>query len=117
MRLVGRNRLASTRPRRWPRNAEQQGDQMNDATRRGFLAIAGVGTAAGMAVAVAPGVTASPAREDVSLPPGAEGAMAAYIHDLKKGEVALMVEGHEVIVTDKQLVARLARAFARAARG
>jgi hypothetical protein len=90
---------------------------MNDATRRGFLAIAGVGTAAGMAVAVAPGVTASPAREDVSLPPGAEGAMAAYIHDLKKGEVALMVEGHEVIVTDKQLVARLARAFARAARG
>ncbi len=41
--------------------------------------------------------------------------MAAYIHDVNKGEVALMVEGREVIVTDKQLVARLARAFARAA--
>jgi hypothetical protein len=89
---------------------------MNDATRRGFLAAAGVGTAAGVAVVVAPGATAKPPSEDLTMPPGAEGAMAAYIHDLSKGEVALMVEGREVIVTDKQLVARLARAFARAAR-
>jgi hypothetical protein len=58
---------------------------------------------------------ATPAGEYVAVPAGAEGAMAAYIHDVNKGEVALMVEGREVIVTDKQLVARLARAFARAA--
>jgi hypothetical protein len=89
---------------------------MNDATRRGFLTMAGAGTAAGVAVIVAPGAAAAPPSEDVTVPPGTEGAMAAYIHDLTKGELALMVEGREVIVTDKQLVARLARAFARAAR-
>ena len=88
---------------------------MNDATRRTFLTMAGAGTAAGVAVVVAPGAVAAPA-ENVTMPPGAEGAMAAYIHDLTKGELALMVEGREVIITDKQLVARLARAFARAAR-
>jgi hypothetical protein len=77
--------------------------------------MAGLGAAAGVAAAVAPGASAS-AAEDTTLPAGAEGAMAAYIHDLHKGEVALMVEGNEVIVTDKVLVARLARAFARAAR-
>ncbi|MDT4962523.1 MAG: hypothetical protein QOF87_2170 [Pseudonocardiales bacterium] len=78
--------------------------------------MAGAGTAAGVAVIVAPGATAAPPSEDITVPPGTEGAMAAYIHDLTKGELALMVEGREVIVTDKQLVARLARAFARAAR-
>ena len=77
--------------------------------------MAGLGAAAGVAAAVAPSAGAA-ATEDATLPAGAEGAMAAYIHDLHKGEVALMVEGHEVIVTDKKLVARLARAFAAAAR-
>lgn len=77
--------------------------------------MAGLGAAAGVAAAVVPG-TAGAATEDATLPAGAEGAMAAYIHDLHKGEVALMVEGREVIVTDKKLVARLARAFASAAR-
>ncbi|MEP6598635.1 MAG: hypothetical protein ABJB98_04215 [Actinomycetota bacterium] len=86
---------------------------MSDATRRSFLTIAGAGTAAGVAVMVAPGAAAR--TENVTVPSDAEGAMAAYIHDVTKGEVALMVEGREVIVTDKQLVARLARAFARAA--
>lgn len=88
---------------------------MNDATRRGFLTMAGVGTAAGVAVIVAPGTAAAAPHEDLTVPPGAQGAMAAYIHDLAKGEVALMVEGREVVVTDRALVARLARAFARAA--
>lgn len=83
---------------------------MNDSTRRGFLTVAGLGTAAGVAAVAAPAANA----EEVRLPAGANGAMAAYIHDLKKSEVAIMVKGHEVIVTDKQLVARLARAFDRA---
>ena len=54
--------------------------------------------------------------EDATLPANASGPMAAYIHDVRKGELALMIEGHEVIVTDKRLVARLARAFQRAGR-
>jgi hypothetical protein len=90
---------------------------MNDATRRGFLTMAGASAAAGVAIAVAPGASAAApgaATEDDSLPAGAQGSMAAYIHDLAKGQVTLMVDGHEVTVTDKPLAARLARAFARA---
>jgi hypothetical protein len=92
---------------------------MSDASRRNFLAVAGIGTVAGVAAVAIPAATASaatPAAEELTVPAGAEGSMAAYIHDVHKGEVALMVEGREVIVTDKQLVARLTRAFARAAR-
>jgi predicted nicotinamide N-methyase len=85
---------------------------MNDSTRRGFLTAAGLGTAAGVAAVAAPTAGA----EEVRLPAGANGAMAAYIHDLKKSEVAIMVKGREVVVTDKQLVARLASAFARASK-
>jgi hypothetical protein len=89
---------------------------MSESTRRGFLALAGAGAVAGAAVVAAPSAGAESKPDEVTMPPDADGAMAAYIHDLKKGEVALMVEGHEVVVTDKQLVARLARAFARASR-
>jgi hypothetical protein len=89
---------------------------MNDSTRRGFLAVAGVGAVAGAAVVAAPGVGAATVREDTALPAGAQGPMAAYIHDLRRGEVALMIEGHEVVVVDRPLVARLAQAFAKAQR-
>jgi hypothetical protein len=88
---------------------------MNDSTRRGFLAAAGAGAVAGAAVVAAPGASAV-TREDSKLPSGAEGSLAAYIHDLRRGEVALMIEGHQVIVTDRPLVARLAQAFAKAQR-
>lgn len=87
---------------------------MDRTTRRGFLAVAGVGAVAGAAAIAVPGVAG--ASESDTLPSGAEGAMAAYIHDVKKGEVVVMDEGREVIVTDKVLVARLARAFAKAGR-
>ena len=89
---------------------------MTHSTRRGFLTLAGASAVAGAAVVSGAATTAAhaDAGEDTTLPAGAEGSMAAYIHDLKKGEVALMIEGREVIVTDKKLVARLARAFARA---
>jgi hypothetical protein len=93
------------------------GVQMNDSTRRGFLGLAGAGALAGAAVLTAPGAGAAFGREDVGLPAGAPGSMAAYIHDLKRGELALMVDGREVLVTDKQVVARLARAFAQAEHG
>jgi hypothetical protein len=88
---------------------------MTDSSRRTFLRTAGLSTAAGVAAAVvAPG--AADAAEDTTLPANASGPMAAYIHDVRKGELALMIEGREVIVTDKRLVARLARAFQRAGR-
>jgi hypothetical protein len=93
---------------------------MNESTRRGFLTRAGLWTAAGAAVAAAPSAVASNTAvaapsEDLTVPAGAQGAMAAYIQDVRKGEVALMIEGREVVVTDKQLVVRLARAFHAAA--
>ena len=87
---------------------------MTDSTRRAFLTTAGLGTAAGVAAVMAP--VSAQAAEDATLPAGAHGPMAAYVHDVRKGEVALMIEGREVIVTDKRLVARLARAYDRAAR-
>lgn len=87
---------------------------MSDSTRRGFLSLAGAGAVAGAAVMAAPAASAAPKQDEVRMPSDAEGSMAAYIHDVKKGELALMIEGREVIVKDKQLVARLARAFSRA---
>lgn len=87
---------------------------MDEATRRKFLKMAGAGTAAGVAVVAVPAAASAAPREDLTLPEDAQGAMVAYIRDVKSGELALMVEGHEVIVTDKPLVARLARAFAKA---
>ena len=74
--------------------------------------MAGAGTAVGVAAVALP--ASAGAAEDTSLPSDAEGAMLAYIHDVKKGELALMIDGHERIVTDKKLVARLAQAFAKA---
>jgi hypothetical protein len=86
---------------------------MSDSSRRTFLTTAGLTAAAGVAAVAAPSAVAA---EDESIPANAHGAMAAYIHDVRKGEVALMIEGREVVVTDKRLVARLARAFERAGR-
>ena len=87
---------------------------MSGSTRRDFLVAAGAG-AAGIVAATAGPAGASPAEDD-TVPAGAEGAMAAYVSDVARGEVALMVEGSEVVVTDKVLVARLARAYHRAQR-
>jgi hypothetical protein len=90
------------------------------ATRRGFIGVAGIGAAAGLAVAVAPSAgdavkpTASAPDEAATLPAGADGSMAAYIHDVHRGEVSILVGDREVVVTDHVLVARLAQAFTRA---
>jgi hypothetical protein len=87
---------------------------MDHTSRRGFLGTAGVAAAIGVATVAVPASAGAATREDLTMPSGATGPMAAYIHDLAKGEVALLVEGREVIVTDRPLVARLARAFAKA---
>lgn len=94
---------------------------MNDHTRRGFLVMAGAGAAVAGAAAVAPSAaaatvtpTAAPAVPE--LPDDATGSLVAYVHDATTGEVAVMVEGREVIVTDRGLVAAMHRALAGASR-
>jgi hypothetical protein len=89
---------------------------MNDASRRGFLAAAGLGTAAGVAVVAAPGALAATKGADAgpSVPAEASGHLAAYVEDVQSGRLTLMVEGDEVTVTDKALVARLHHAFVTA---
>ena len=90
---------------------------MNGSTRRTFLRSAGVGAAAVGAAALTPVVVSTteaqapaPAGNAQPLPAGAAGSMVAYIHDIAKGEVSVMVEGREVMITDHQLVATLAHA-------
>ena len=89
---------------------------MNNANRRTFLKTAGAGAAAaGTAIALSPSATAiegAPAAAPAAtLPTEAKGSMVAYIHDVSTGEVSVMVEGHEVTVTDHQLVAKIAQAM------
>ena len=88
---------------------------MSDSTRRGFLAFAGASVAAGAAAVAIPATAgaATPA-EDVSLPAGAAQEMVVYVSDVKAGKATLMVDGSEVVVTDKVLVARIARAYTNA---
>ena len=90
---------------------------MTDTTRRNFLAAAGMTTAAGVVAATVGSGRSQPATavdEKVALPGNAHGAMVAYVHDVRAGEMALMVEDREVVLKDKSLAAGLARAFARA---
>ncbi len=92
---------------------------MNGSNRRTFFKTAGVGAAAVGAAALVPaGISATTSEKaantvaaPVALPAGASGSMVAYIHDVSKGEVSVMVEGREVTVTDHQLVAKLAHAM------
>lgn len=100
---------------------------MSEGTRRVFLAGSGVGAAAvGLAAvtsAVAPGsaVPGSAASAD----PGAllasaesaasslTGSLVAVVHDVADTEVSLMVGEEEIVVRDRELVARLVRAAGR----
>ena len=84
---------------------------MTDSTRRGFLRTAGLTTAG---AAVLAGAGAAEAEAEPALPADARGDLVAYVRDVRKGELVLMIEGREVVVVDKRLVTRLAAAFARA---
>lgn len=86
----------------------------------------GVGAAAG-ATALAPGALAATPKTGAAsqpaaapavdeLPADASGSLVAYVHDVRTGEVAVMVGGHEFVVTDKALVAKLAKAASAAPR-
>jgi hypothetical protein len=88
---------------------------MTDASRRNFLLIAGAGAAAvGTAVVAPTAAAAVPRREKAAnsegtqLPDGADAPMVAYIKNPKTGELSVMSGEREVVVHDRELVARLA---------
>jgi anaerobic selenocysteine-containing dehydrogenase len=91
---------------------------MSDSTRRGFLKIAGAGAAVGAAaVATTAAVKGSSDKTPATaaaVPAGATGALVAYVKDVRGAEVSVMVGQTEVVVHDRELVARLATARSRA---
>lgn len=101
---------------RWAQRAGI-GDRMEHSTRRNFFAVTGVGTAVGIASLAAPSAADAASIDQVRVPAGAASSMAAYVSNVHRGEVTLMVSDREVTVIDKQLAARLAHAFHQAARG
>ena len=86
---------------------------MTDATRRGFLIMAGAGAAAVGVAAVAPAAGEATPTPKVTRPgraSTASGPLVAYVRDPRKGNVSVMVGEREVVVHDPELVARLTRA-------
>jgi hypothetical protein len=104
---------------------------MSDTSRRGFLAIAGAGVA-GVAVASVAGSagsaatgSSSPAADSAvpvaqelaggtELPAAASGSLVAYVNDVRDGRLSVMVGEREVVIRDREIVARLANAAASA---
>ena len=78
-----------------------------DHSRRGFLAAAGTG-AAGAAGAVM--LSRMGAAEATTVPSGATEPLVAYVRDARTGEIAVLLGDREVVVHDKDLAARIARA-------
>ncbi|MEP6666909.1 MAG: twin-arginine translocation signal domain-containing protein [Nocardioidaceae bacterium] len=84
---------------------------MSQSTRRGFLGMAGAGAAAIGVAAVAPtalaadGGSKSGGRRIRSAKP-----VVAHVPDPRLGNVSLMVGEREVVVHDRDLVARLVEA-------
>ena len=89
---------------------------MDEATRRKFLIMAGVGaaTTAGVAVAASTGIGTEPAAGEApaALPASASGPLVAWVEDVRAGRLAVLVGETEVVVRDPDLVARLSRAAA-----
>jgi hypothetical protein len=92
---------------------------MSESTRRGFLKIAGAGAAVGAAAVATTAAVSGREKSDAApaaaaaVPAGASGALVAYVKDVRGAEVAVMVGETEVVVTDRDLVARLMAARAR----
>lgn len=90
---------------------------MSEATRRTFLTTSGIGVAAVGAAAISSATPAVGSAEPITaaLPDvsGAEGMLVAFVHDVRAGAVSLMVGEKEILVQDRDLVARLLQATAR----
>ncbi len=92
---------------------------MSSLSRRNFL-YAGGAAAVGAAAAAGPlshasaAGTASPQLAEVFEPEGTD-QLVMYVRNTGSGEVAVLTDGHEVVFTDAQLVARVQRAAKKAA--
>jgi hypothetical protein len=82
---------------------------MAEATRRGFLAAAGTGTAIAV-VATAGRADAAPRSNEEALEALDEAVLIAFIDDPRSGVVSLMVGEDEVEIHDPALVRRLVKA-------
>ncbi|MEO8829049.1 hypothetical protein [Lapillicoccus sp.] len=84
---------------------------MENASRRGFLAITGAGVAGIAAAAVAPSAMAAGASSTVSDSGkiDAIGSLVVHVVDAQTGQVAVMQGEREVVVTDRALVRAVAR--------
>lgn len=82
---------------------------MGNATRRGFLAAAGTGTAIAV-VATAGGAVAAPRSNEEALEALDGAVLVAFIEDPASGVLSLMVGEDEVEIHDPALVRRLVKA-------
>jgi hypothetical protein len=80
---------------------------MGETSRRKVLAATGAGVAAGTV-----GLTMGPARAGEARPTGssARESVVAYVEDHRSGTLRLMVGEREVVVHDRDLVARILNA-------
>ncbi len=87
---------------------------MSDATRRGFLVFAGAGTAAAVGAVVGPKVFSDQTADATSAPDlqavdlSSAESFVVHVKDVQKGQLAILVGDREVLVTDRELTARLA---------
>lgn len=87
---------------------------MSDATRRGFLVFAGAGTTAavgavaGTTVFSDKGADAVGAQDLESVDLSSAESFVVHVKDVRKGQLAILVGDREVLVTDRELTARLA---------
>ena len=89
---------------------------MNDPTRRGFLAVSGVGAAAVAAAALAPRADAAAAESAApaaALADSGDGPLVAYVDDPKSGRITLVAGESRAVVTDVALATSLARKAGR----
>ncbi|RZU11197.1 secreted protein [Kribbella rubisoli] len=87
---------------------------MSDATRRGFLVFAGAGTAAAVGAVAVPKllgerpVEAAGGEQLQAADLATADSFVVHVKDVKKGQMAILVGNREVLLTDRELAARLA---------
>jgi hypothetical protein len=85
---------------------------MSDATRRGFLVFAGAGTAAAVGAVAVPKIfgeqSADAAAQLETVDLADAESFVVHVKDVKQGQLAILVGDREVLVTDRELAARLA---------
>jgi hypothetical protein len=82
---------------------------MKDASRRGFLVMTGAGAAA-VATAGVVVIADKDSQDEGAVTLSGSGQMVAWIGDVSKPEITIMVGEREVVVNDAALVAKLVRA-------